>query len=280
MNSSPKLTASCDLCPHFCKLDEGQTGFCKARKNQAGQIVSLSYGKWLSISLDPIEKKPLRCFYPGRQILSVGTFGCNMACPFCQNYTLSRAGGGDYPTYDLSPQELVDLALREKSRGNIGLAFTYNEPLINYECVLETAALARENDLETVMVSAGQINKSYLEKLLPYISAWNIDLKCFTEEGYKKLGGDLHTTLQTIRLASNVSHVEITTLVVPGLSDDLTAFRKEVDFLASINPDIALHLSRYFPAYRYKEAPTRVSLLKDMQKIAQEKLGHVFLGNV
>lgn len=272
--------AVCRLCPRSCRLAEGDAGFCRARKNIGGEIVSLSYGKILAIALDPIEKKPLNHFMPGSRILSVGSFGCNMNCCFCQNHELARAGENDCKCYELYPDELVKLAEREKPRGNIGIAFTYNEPLVGFEYALETAAKARKTGLETVVVSNGQICESYLKMLLPHVSAWNIDLKCFSEEGYRRLGGDLGTTLKTIELASGAGHVEVTTLVVPGVSDKREELRKEVKFLADIKKDMPLHLSRYFPRYKYGEAPTDIRLMSDMKRIAEEYLEYVHLGNV
>lgn len=271
---------TCDLCPRFCRLAENQTGFCQARQNIDGKIKSLTYGKWLSIALDPIEKKPLAYFKQGSMILSVGTFGCNMTCPFCQNHQLARASVDDFPSKSLSPDELVEQALDLKTIGNIGIAFTYNEPLINFEYIRDTAKLARQANLETVVVTSGQINKPYLEELLPLISAWNIDLKSFSEAGYQRLGGDFKTTLETIRLAAEVAHVEITTLVVPKISDDLAEFKQQVDFIAQIEPEIPLHLTRYFPCYKYNEPPTSISLLQEMAKLARKKLNRVKIGNI
>lgn len=272
--------AVCGLCPRSCKLSEGASGFCGARKNVDGKIIPLNYGKLLSIALDPIEKKPLSRFYPGTRILSVGSFGCNMNCCFCQNYEIARAGEGEHKSCELSPTELTRLAIKEKAQGNIGIAFTYNEPLVGFEYVLDTAEEAQKAGLETVLVTNGQIKEEYLRELLPYISAWNIDLKCFSEEGYKKLGGDFKTTLRTIELASGLSHVEVTTLIVPGISDNIEEFKAEVSFLAQLKKDIPLHLSRYFPRYRYYEKPTDLKLLVQMKKIAEEQLEFVLLGNV
>lgn len=282
---SPQSTMTCTLCPHRCALREGALGFCRARKAEGGKIVPLFYGNLSSLALDPIEKKPLLHFYPGKNILSVGSLGSNMRCPFCQNYEISQCDAATTSlqptTRKVGPEELLKLALQTRVEGNIGLAFTYNEPLVNFEFVLDTAKLARDHELETVLVSNGQINPEPLEELLPHLSALNIDLKCFSEEGYRSLGGDFQTTLNTIRKASaSGAHVEITSLIVPGLSDSTEAMEKEAAFLADINPDMPLHLSRYFPRYKAHEKATDLTLLNELQKIAAKKLRYVHLGNV
>ncbi|HHX37984.1 MAG TPA: radical SAM protein [Clostridiaceae bacterium] len=271
---------TCDLCSRHCRLGEGDVGFCQARKNIEGCIRSLNYGELLSIALDPIEKKPLAYFNPGYNILSVGTFGCNMNCPFCQNHTIARAKHNDFQTRYVSPNELVALALVKRKDNNIGIAFTYNEPLVGYEYVRDTAKLAREHGLETVVVTNGQITEPYLRELLPYITAWNIDLKTFSADTYAQLGGDLATTLHTIQLAQAVSHVEVTTLIVPGISDDRKLFEKEVDFLSGINADIPLHITRYFPRHHYTEDMTSQAVLADLYSIATNYLNRVQLGNI
>lgn len=278
MNTKNKV--HCDLCYRNCFLGNGQVGFCKARANRNGKIESVSYGKVTAISLDPIEKKPLAFFYPKSLILSVGSFGCNMNCPFCQNHEIARAGEFDYKLKKISPKELVELALDTKDCGNIGIAFTYNEPLINFEYVKDTFEIARLNNLKTALVTNGQINDKYLDEILPLVDTWNIDLKAFSKEKYKILGGDLELTLNTIKRASELSHVELTTLVVPGISDNLEEFKREIDFISKVSIETPLHLTRYFPMYEYRKQKTNLSLMKDMKEIAEEKLEHVLLGNV
>lgn len=277
MNTN-KIT--CDLCPRYCKIPEEGMGFCKARTAKDGKIKSLSYGRLLALDLDPIEKKPLNYFYPGSMILSAGSFGCNMACSFCQNHILARSGPATLRTYEMSPEDLIKIAEDQRHRGSIGIAFTYNEPLINFEYIRDSFILAKERDLKTVLVSNGQINDPYLEILLPLVDAWNIDLKAFSKKAYKTLGGDLETTINTIKRASQTSHLEVTTLVVPGISDKLEDFKREVDFLAELDPSIPLHLSRYFPSYHYEKPPTDLSLMEEMKNLAEEKLERVLLGNV
>lgn len=271
---------TCQLCPHYCKLGESQIGFCGARKAVQGEVRSLNYGKITSLALDPIEKKPLAYFRPGSYILSVGSFGCNMACPFCQNYEIAKGNLDSVYVRDMTPEELVQLAIADKKRGNIGLAFTYNEPLIAFEFILDTAKIARQVDLEIVIVSNGQINEPYLEQLLPYVTAWNVDLKCFSQEGYQRIGGHFETVLRTIELTQKSAHLEITTLIVPGLSDDPDEMKAEAEFLAKLDPDLPLHLSRYFPCYKYFEPATDKNLIRELKKIAEQSLNRVSLGNM
>ena len=202
-----------------------------------------------------------------------------MACPFCQNYHSDpkRDQVNIRPT---TPEQLIELAKLEKKRGNIGIAFTYNEPLIAFEFVLDTAILAKAENLKIVLVTNGQINEPYLEQLLPYVSAWNIDLKSFSEAGYRKLGGSFSTALRTIERAQAEAHVEITTLVVPGISDDPDDMREQAKYLASLNPDIPLHLSRYFPYYNYNAPATDKTRMMELKHIAERYLNRVQLGNI
>ena len=207
--------AICPVCMHHCRLTQEQYGRCRARKNSKGKIISINYGKITGLMLDPIEKKPLRRFCPGSRILSVGSFGCNLACPFCQNYEISMTGEPEAEYREISPEELDGLAREYKKYGNIGLAFTYNEPLVGYEFVRDTAKLVREHGMKNVLVTNGSAELEILEELLPYIDAMNIDLKGFTEAYYRKLGGDLETVKRFIRRSAEACHVELTTLILP-----------------------------------------------------------------
>lgn len=270
----------CDLCPHYCKLNLNQIGFCGARKNIDNKITPLNYGSIASIALDPIEKKPLAYYKPGSNIISVGSFGCNMNCPFCQNHTLARTCSDEVKGYKLSSEELIEIAKREKANGNIGIAFTYNEPLINYEYILDTAKLAKKEDLDIVIVTNGQINDFYLEELLVYVDAWNIDLKSFSKDIYNKMGGNLNTTLNTIKKASKKSHVEITTLIVPGISDDLKLFEEELKFLSELDKNIPLHISRYFPQYKYNKPSLTINEMLEFKKLADKYLKRVNMANM
>ena len=256
---------ACNLCPHHCELAEGQIGFCRTRCNDNGQIKSLNYGRVTSLAIDPIEKKPLYHFYPGSVILSLGSFGCNMACPFCQNHTISQ-GGEREVRWQLS---------------SIGVAFTYNEPLLSYEYLRDTLPLLRQKGQKTVLVTNGQIEEELLRELLPYVDAMNIDLKTFAEKTYAKLRGSLRAAQRTIQMAAEAGvHVEVTTLVVPGISDDVNEFCEEVDWLAAVSREIPLHLSRYFPRYQYKAPVTPLDKLYELQRIAQKCMKYVYLGNV
>ncbi len=268
----------CPVCPRHCALQDGQRGFCRARKAQGGRVVCENYGRVTALALDPIEKKPLHFFYPGSSVLSVGSYGCNLCCPFCQNHDIAQQADGTLAE-ETTPEALVEMALKLRVRGNIGLAFTYNEPVVGYEFVRDTARLAKRQGLVNVMVTNGYICAGPLAELLENVDAWNIDLKCFTEEGYQSLGGALAPVQESIRAVATAAHLEVTTLVVPGLSDSAEDMEREAAWLASISPEIPLHLSRYFPRWQAVEAATERQVLENLQKIAQKYLRHVLLGN-
>ncbi len=235
------------------------------------------------MALDPIEKKPLYLFHPGSYILSVGSYGCNLRCPFCQNHEISMADSS-LPTQYLSPENLTALALKlrdEDPRGNIGVAFTYNEPLISYEYLLDSARLLKEAGLCAVLVTNGTVSREPLLRLLPYIDAMNIDLKGFSAEFYAYVGGYFDCVKETIKEAAKVCHVEVTTLILAGKNDKDEMMEEEALFLSGISPDLPLHLSRAFP--RFKEPGLEITpreTLERLRKIAQKHLKHVFLGNI
>jgi pyruvate formate lyase activating enzyme len=269
------------LCPHSCTLEEGQTGLCRARTNVGGVIHCSNYGRLTALSLDPIEKKPLRRFYPGSYILSAGSYGCNLHCPFCQNSSISMAGS-ESETITVTPQQLVEKAreLAQKPHGNLGLAFTYNEPLVGYEYVLDCARLVKKTALKTVVITNGMICREPLQKLLPYVDAMNIDLKGFTESYYKWVGGDLQTVKQNIAAAAEQCHVEVTTLIVPGKNDSEAEIDAEALWLSSIDPEIPLHISRFFPRWHVQNlAPTPVGSIQRLCETAQRHLRYVYAGN-
>ena len=272
---------TCDLCFHNCSLEEGQTGFCRARRNIDGIIVPINANWITSLALDPIEKKPLYHFYPGSKILSIGSFGCNLACPFCQNHSIATMSFQNKHAKYMRAEELVNLAVDFIPQGNIGLAFTYNEPLIGFEFVLETAKLAKQNKLKTVLVTNGTISEKYLLEILPYIDAMNIDLKGFTQEFYSKLNGNLEQVKRTIELSQTRTHVELTSLIIPGENDSEDDMVKEVQWIASVNPELPLHLSRFFPNHLWMDKQiTPLDTLIKLEKIAKQYLKHVHLGNV
>lgn len=273
------MSLKCDICFHHCELDEGRTGLCRARANRGGQIVPLNYGRLTSLALDPIEKKPLRRFHPGGLVLSLGSFGCNLRCPFCQNAEISMAGA-EFPARDYSPEALVQLALALRPRGNLGLAYTYNEPLVGYEFVRDCAAMVREAGMFNVLVTNGTIEEAHWRALLPLIDAVNIDLKGFTEAWYRRLGGDLETVKRSIALAAEACHLEVTTLVVPGCNDGEDELRALSGWLASLSPDIPLHISRFFPRHRMNDLPpTPVDTVYRLAAVARERLRYVYTGN-
>ena len=283
MNDTTNTTAkiTCPVCFRHCILDEGQTGNCLARQNQNGKSVSLNYGRISSIALDPIEKKPLYHFHPGSPILSVGSFGCNLHCPFCQNHGISQTD--DVPCRELSPDQLVSIALDLKEQhGNIGIAFTYNEPLINYEYILDCAVLAKSRSLAIVLVSNGTAEPEILRLLLPYVDAMNIDVKGFSTAIYQRLGGSFASVKETVELAHNYCHIEITSLIVSGFNDSVEDMAGQAAWLASLDPMIPLHITRAFPNFRMPQLlPTPVSLMKDLQHTAKSQgIKHVYLGNV
>lgn len=274
------MSVTCELCFHHCQLAEGQTGFCRARICRDGAVVPLSYGKLTSLALDPIEKKPLRRFRPRSLILSVGSFGCNLRCPFCQNHEISMAGDGTIQTVDMSPEQLADKAAELIPRGNIGVAYTYNEPLVGYEYVRDCAAAVHGRGMVNVLVSNGTIEEQPWRELLPYLDAANIDLKGFTPEWYRRLGGDLDTVKRSIALAAEQCHVEVTTLLVPGENDSVDEIRALAQWLASVSPDIPLHLSRFFPRYQMQDRPpTPVERVYQLAEEARNWLTYVYTGN-
>ncbi len=272
--------SACEICPHRCRLEEGQTGLCKARSNHGGKVQSDSYGLITSMALDPIEKKPLQLFFPGSTILSVGSFGCNMHCPFCQNFEISQKSKAESCYTEVSPEELVSKALSLIPKRNIGIAFTYNEPFVGYEYVFDTSVLAHKNGLKTVLVTNGFVNEEPLKELLPHIDAMNIDLKTFSEEFYHRLGANLEDIKRTITLSAAACHVELTTLIIPGENDSEDEMRRLSEWISGIRPDIPLHISRFFPRYKMLDRlPTDVALVYRLAQVAREILKYVFEGN-
>lgn len=274
---------TCPICPRACSLREGQVGLCGARQAVNGRVVDQNYGRVTSLALDPIEKKPLALYMPGAKVLSVGSYGCNLDCPFCQNASIACATEDTVPWRFIEPEELVRMATELRSEGNRGIAYTYNEPLVGFEFVRDTARLGREAGLKNVLVSNGCVNDHPLQELLPLIDAANIDLKSFDPAAYTSIGGSLDAVKHTIQEMAKAPHchLEVTTLVVPGLSDDPELMAEMTAWLASLDPDIPYHLTRFFPCHRIAaDTPTPVDTLHEMASIARRHLRHVFLGNV
>ena len=280
---------TCEICPKACVLGPDQVGFCGARGNVDGEIIALNYGRVAAMGLDPIEKKPLWRFHPGSRVLSVGSYGCNLRCPFCQNSNLSmewqdewvEATGNYYSRYEtIMPDKLIDLALAAKSKGNIGIAYTYNEPVVGYEYVYDCSILAREAGLKNILVTNGYCNEKPWKDLLTYIDATNIDVKGFTEEFYHKVGGELRVVMKNVEAAVEECHVEITCLIIPGENDDPREMEEMSKWIASMNPEIPLHISRFFPQYKMNEKPpTSRETIDKLAAIAGERLKYVYKGN-
>ena len=270
----------CALCPRGCTWKSGSDslGFCRVRGMNGGLPDLPGYGRCVSLSVDPIEKKPLYHFLPGARILSTGPAGCNLLCDFCQNWNISQ--GRDVPARSVPPDELAAAAV---SGGSAGLAFTYTEPTVWYEYVMDTAPLVRERGGFTVMVSNGFINPDPLEKLIGVTDAWNVDLKSWSGEFYRKhCSGERDAVLRTlVSLASSRCHLEVTFLVIPGENDDPAEWSGMAAWLASeCGKGTVLHVSRYFPRYRLKRPTTPVATLVQARDIFSEHLEHVFIGNL
>ena len=265
----------CSLCPHLCKIKDGQIGRCGVRKVIDDQLYCLNYGEISVIHIDPIEKKPIVEWMPSSEILSIGSFGCNLHCGFCQNYEISLENPH---TIHMTPTEIIDKAI---SCGVPSIAYTYNEPTIFYEMMLDVAKLAKERGLKNVMVTNGFIEEKPLFHILDYIDAMNIDVKTYNDDLYKQLGGDaLSKILKTIEIASTRCHVELSLLIVPGISDDLQGMDELFQKLSGIDKELVLHISRYFPVYKYNEPATDLIIMIKIQEIARKYFHSVYLGNV
>ncbi len=290
----PDGAVTCRLCFHRCRIPPGGTGYCLVRENAGGVLYASGYGKVSGLSLDSIEKKPLYRFHPGSMVLSVGGYGCNLRCPFCQNHGIAAlyADDGDaalsHPSVPawraadvIPPEKLARSALAALAAGNIGLAYTYNEPTTGIEYILDCARLIHEAGLYNVLVTNGSVTEEALALLLPHTDAMNIDVKGFTDAFYKKLGGDLHTVKRTVELASKFCHVEVTTLIIPGENDSPEEMDALSAWLAGIDPGIPLHLSRFFPRHRYagREATPRETVLK-LKRVAERHCKYVYAGNM
>jgi pyruvate formate lyase activating enzyme len=276
----------CSLCPHRCAIPSGAFGACGVRGNKNGTGLLPFYGNVTALAVDPIEKKPLFHFRPGSMILSAGFCGCNLRCPFCQNWHISQSADASVSGKQTRPGDLVSAALHADSPS---IAYTYSEPLIHAEFLLDCMALARKHGIANVLVTNGCANREAAQEILSLTDAANVDLKSFSAAVYAEtLGGAkdagahsaLATVLEFIRLACAMGvHVEVTTLVVPGLNDSVEELDSCADFLASVGP-IPWHLSAYHPDYHWDAPPTDPALLLRTAKRAREKLPYVYTGNI
>jgi pyruvate formate lyase activating enzyme len=272
----PDGKAACLLCPHACVIADGRHGTCRVRVNSGGTLALPFYGMVSSLAVDPIEKKPLYHFHPGARILSAGFLGCTLRCGFCQNWQISQCT--DAEARFVSPRALVDAAVEARS---FGIAYTYSEPLVHAEYLLDAAALARAAGLKNVLVSNGYLNEGPASEVLALMDAANIDLKAFDDGVYRReLGGSLEPVKAFLREAAARVHLEVTTLVVPGMNDDRVQVEAIAGFVSSLGPGIPLHLSAYHPQYRYDTPPTRASSLKDLAEVARRQLRYVYTGNI
>lgn len=281
MNEPPSV-AVCGTCPRHCRLADGAVGFCRARKAENGRVVCSNYGCISSIALDPIEKKPLAFFKPGGKILSIGSYGCNLRCPFCQNDSISQADANTCSFQIASPDEIANLAKRlSETNGNIGLAYTYNEPIVGWEFVCDCAREIHKLGLSNVLVSNGCADQAVMERLTGLIDAANIDLKGASQEFYDWVSGDFSAVCRTIRMLHSAGcHVEVTTLVIPGKNDSDGVIDSISAFIASISTDIPLHITRFFPRYNMSNAlPTPIPTIHRLADIARRRLRHVLIGN-
>ncbi|NLC52978.1 MAG: AmmeMemoRadiSam system radical SAM enzyme [Firmicutes bacterium] len=267
----------CTLCPQACRLEEGESGRCRGRVARGQKLYTVTYGRVSALAFDPMEKKPLYHFFPGSLVLSVGTVGCNLHCQFCQNWRIAQ---GEAATEQISPEQLVKLAVEAKGKGNIGLAYTYSEPLVWFEYIFDTARLARKRGLKNVLVTNGYLNPEPLKELLPYLDGVNLDLKGPDAFYQKHCGGRLAPVMKTAEQLAGRVHLEVTSLIIPGENDSPDTIRDLVGFLAGLDRKIPLHFSRYFPQYRLDNPPTPFATLEQAYRLAREKLAYVYIGNI
>jgi pyruvate formate lyase activating enzyme len=272
----------CTLCPHACELVPGQTGICNARTNNGGEMISLTYGKPVAIHIDPVEKKPVYHFMPGTTTLSFGTAGCNMHCKNCQNSHISQKSPDETEFIEASPEQIVATAVKNECKS---ISYTYTEPTVFYEFMLETAKLAHEKGLKNIMVSNGFINPEPLKELIPYLDAANIDLKCFNDSIYRSVTtAHLEPVLTTLKILNESSvWLEITNLIIPSYTDDMQMISEMCDWLVANGfSDVPLHFSRFFPSYKMQNVEqTPVETVEKAAEIAKSKgIKYVYVGNV
>ncbi|MDD5348040.1 MAG: AmmeMemoRadiSam system radical SAM enzyme [Candidatus Omnitrophica bacterium] len=277
-----RKNVQCELCPRFCVISPGKRGYCRVRQNQDGKLIALSFGKPVAVHVDPIEKKPLFHFLPATRAFSAATAGCNLNCKFCQNWEISQRGPEELNYEPLSPEELVG---RAKAQSSPTIAFTYTEPTVFYEYMLETAQKAHEQGVRTCMHSNGYINEQPLRNLAKYLDAANIDLKGFSSEYYAKMcEGSLEPVVRALKVLKEEGvHVEITNLIIAGYNDDMAVIRKMCSWIKdNLGPDTPLHFSRAYPMYKLPGIiPTPVKTLEQARATALDcGLNYVYIGNV
>lgn len=269
----------CFLCPWHCHIPVGKAGVCRVRKNLEGVLYSDNYAKVTSVALDPIEKKPLKNYKPGSMILSLGSLGCNFRCGFCQNYEIAHR---DAAYRIVTPDDALQLVLDTRSQGNIGIAYTYNEPSMWYEYIMDVAPKVHQAGMDNILVTNGYIEAEPLKEMLAYIDAVNLDIKGFTEGYYQDAcKGRLEPVLSSARLYKQACHLEITTLIVPGENDDDHQLTHLFQWIArELGKETPVHLSRYFPRYEYDKPATPAATLYRARELAMQQLENVYLGNI
>ena len=270
--------AKCGLCFRGCVIRPGGAGYCGARSWDGENFTSPYLGRFSSCAVDPIEKKPIYHWRAGSRIFSLGGIGCNMRCPFCQNHTIAQPPDMNMPLADIAPEELV---LQVQGRRLSSVAYTYNEPILQAEYILEAAPFLKNAGIASVLVTNGMFSREVLNDLVPWIDAANVDVKTFDSEKYATLSGSLDVVRENVESMARAGvHVELTNLVTPGISDSPENFEHMVDWIADVSADMPLHISRYFPAHRYSASPTDIDLLLRFEALAKRKLKRVHLGNV
>ncbi len=267
----------CTLCPHNCKIALGKSGICFVRTNNKMHLGLPFKGILSAVNIDPIEKKPLNRFLPGSKILSIGFYGCNFHCQFCQNYTISQGTELSDKNNYFSPLEIIEMA---KKKGLKSIAYTYSEPVIHFEYIMECAQLARKNGINNVLITNGFLNPEPAKELLSLMDGVNVDLKAFTQSFYNKVGGKIEPVKDFIKLAAELTHLEITTLIIPGENDSDKEILDIANFIASLNPDIPLHISAYYPVYKSAIPGTSKETILRLTKLASEVLNYIYPGNI
>ncbi len=277
--------APCEACPRHCVLPEDAVGACRARRERDGIVMDDNYGRVTALAIDPIEKKPLARYMPGTRVLSIGSYGCNLRCPWCQNHEIAQVGEHDVAWREILPADLVRVACLERERDPrmVGIAYTYNEPLVGWEYVRDCAELAMAEGLVNVLVSNGCFEERVVREIAPLMDAANIDLKSFSEETYRFIGGDLEQVKRTIAIlaAAPTCHLEVTCLIVPGVNDTPEEMGRLARWLAALDEDLTLHVTRFHPAWRFHDRPpTSRALVRELAEVAREVLPNVYLGNM